>query len=342
MDADLVREGENNLRDYFQRRGHFDVDVTAHLHPQPQSGKVTVEYHVEPGPDHKVVEVQITGNRYFRTETIRERMFIAPKGLIDKGRFSRQYLARDLETIRALYVANGFANVQVTSQVEDNYRGKRGQLAVRLRVEEGPQTLVRNLKLEGNKEIPGEELRGTVASGGGQPYSEFNVLLDRDTLLTHYFNKGFLEAGFAREVQPVEGRSDRVDLVYRISEGARRYVNRVLVSGLENTRRHIVDQQVSLEAGEPLSQLDLLETQRRLYDLGIFHKADLAVQNPEGEERHKNVLLQLEEARRYTISVGGGADIARFGGDDNLAANEGRTGFSPRVSFNVTRLNFRG
>ena len=342
VDADLVREGENNLREYFQRRGHFDVEVTAHLHPQPESSKVTVEYHVEPGPDHKVVQVEIAGNRYFRAETIRERMFIAEKGLIDDGRYSRQYLARDLESIRALYVANGFPNVKVTSQVEDNYQGKRGSLAVHIRVEEGPQTLVRNLSLAGNQEIPDDELRGKVAAGDGQPYSEFNVLLDRDTLLTHYFNKGFPEAAFASEVHPVEGRSDRVDLVYKIWEGPRRYVNRVLISGLKNTRRHIVEQQVLLEEGRPLSQVDLLETQRRLYDLGIFHKVDLAPQNPEGQEGHKNLLLQMEEARRYTVSVGGGADVARFGGDDNLAATEGRTGFSPRVSFDVTRLNFRG
>ncbi len=343
VDADLVREGENNLRDYFQRRGYFDVEVDAHIHEEPGRKKVAVEYHLKPGADHEVARVEITGNRYFSTETLRERMFVTERGLLSDGRFSREYLERDAEAIRSLYVANGFRNVKVTTEVLDHYRGRPRDIAVRIRVEEAPQTLVRRLKLEGNQEISGDELRTLVASGDGQPFSDFNLLLDRDTLLTHYFNRGFPEATFAWEIQPVEGRQDRVDVLYKISEGPRQHVNRVLIGGLETTRRYIVEREVRLKEGAPLSQLDMLETQRRLYDLGIFEKVAMALQNREGKEQFKNLLIQLEEARRYTVSVGGGADIARFGGDtESLAETEGRTGFSPRVSFDVTRLNFRG
>ncbi len=343
VDADLLREGENNLRDYFQRKGYFDVRVAHHTQPAAAAGKVVVEYHVEPGDGHKVQLVEITGNRYFRTPTIRERMFIAEDALLDAGRYSPQYLARDVESIRILYTANGFPNVKVTPTVDDNYQGKHGSLAVRIHIEEGPQTLIQSLKLEGHKEISDDQLRGMVASGEGQPFSEFNILLDRDTLLTYYFNQGFPEAAFTPDVRLVAGRNDRMDVVYKITEGRRQYVNQVLISGLENTRPSVVDRQVQLKANDPLSQVDMLETQRRLYDLGIFQKVEMAMQNREGEERHKNLLFQIEEARRYTVSVGGGADIARFGGDaEGLAETEGRAGFSPRVSLDVTRLNFRG
>jgi len=343
VDADLVREGAGNLRDYLQRKGHFEVEVQTQVHEEPGRQKVAVEYHVKPGPAFQVEQVEIVGNRYFAPPTIRERMLITEAGLLSGGRFSRHLLARDVEAIQNLYVANGFPNVRVTPEVLDNYRGKRSDLAARLRVEEGPQTLVRNLTLEGNQQIPTERLLSKVASGDGQPFSSFNVLLDRDTLLTEYFQEGFPEASFTWEMRPVEGRQDRVDLTYKISEGPRQYVNYVLISGLDTTRRRIVDQQVLLRAREPLSQLDMLGTQRHLYDLGIFEKVDMALQNREGKEQHKNVLIQMEEARRYTIAVGGGADIARFGGDtESLEETEGRTGFAPRVSFDVTRLNFRG
>ena len=343
IDADLVREGENNLRDFYQRQGYFDVEIETHMHEEPGGQKVSVEYHIEPGPKHQVELVEISGNHYFDTPTLRERMFVTQKGLMSDGRFSRDYLERDLEAIRNLYVANGFGSVQVTSQVRDDYRGKRGHIAVRIRVDEGPQTLVRKLTIEGPREIPVEELRGLVACGDGQPFSDFNVLLDRSTLLAQYLNRGFPEATFNWEVEPVEDREDRVDLIYKISEGPRQYVNRVLISGLDTTRPHIVDQQVLLEAGEPLSQWGILETQRQLYDLGIFEKVEIAVQNREGKEQFKNALVQVEEARRYTVSVGAGADVARFGAaTEEVTDPEGRAGFSPLVSFEVTRLNFRG
>ena len=54
----------------------------------------------------------------------------------------------------------------------------------------------------------------------------------------------------------------------------------------------------------PLSQQDLLDTQTRLYDLGIFSQVDTAVQNPEGTDPQKNVLVQVQEAKRYTFTYG--------------------------------------
>ncbi len=346
--ADLVREGKDNLLDFYQRQGHFDVSVEAHTHSEagsPEAGgeKMVVEYHVEPGPDHQVELLEITGNRYFDTPTLRERMFVTEKGLMSDGRFSGDLLKKDMMAIRNLYVANGFRNVRVTSGVQDDYQDKQGHMAVRLRVDEGPQTLVRKLTIKGALEIPAEELRGLVACADGQPFSDFNVRLDRANVLSQYFNRGFPEATFNWEVQPVEGGQEQVDLIYKISEGPRQYIEQVLISGLDTTRSYIVDQQLLLKEGEPLSQSDILETQRRLYDLGIFEKVEIAVQNREGKERFKNALVRVEEGGRYTVSVGGGVDVARFGAaSEGVTDPEGRAGISPLVSFEVTRLNFRG
>ena len=348
VDADLVREGKNNLQDFYQRRGHFDVEVEAHIREEPSAkepkdGKVVVEYRVAPGPDHQVELVEISGNHYFDMATLRERMLVAEKGLISDGRFSSDLLRRDMGAIRSLYVANGFRNVQVASEVLDDYQDKLGHIAVRLRVDEGPQMLVRKLTIEGAQGIPAQQLRTRVACDDGQPFSDFNVLLDRATLLSQYFNRGFPEATFSWEVKPVHGGQEQVDLIYKISEGPRQYVDRVLISGLDTTRRYIVDQQLLLEEGEPLSQLDILETQRRLYDFGIFEKVEIAVQNREGKEKFKNAMVQIEEGGRYTVSVGGGVDVARFRGATEEATDpEGEAGISPLVSFEVTRLNFRG
>ena len=41
------------------------------------------------------------------------------------------------------------------------------------------------------------------------------------------------------------------------------------------------------------SPWNTLETQRRLYDLGIFSRVDVSLQNPGSSEPYKNILLQL-------------------------------------------------
>ena len=126
-----------------------------------------------------------------------------------------------------------------------------------------------------------------------------------------------------------------------MQEGERFTVNRVMVAGTEHTRDYVVQRELQVHAGEPLSQQDLLSTQTRLYDLGIFSQVDTAVQNPEGTDPQKNVLVQVQEAKRYTFTYGVGLEF-QTGQPAGTTAPQGTTGVSPRVEFDVTRLNFGG
>src|SRR5581483_6340884 len=80
------------------------------------------------------------------------------------------------------------------------------------------------------------------------------------------------------------------------------------------------------------------------YDLGIFSQVDTAVQDPEGIQPRKNVLVEVQEARRYTFNYGAGFEFqtgqAAISGSGSKALGE--TGVSPLASLDVTRLNFRG
>jgi outer membrane protein assembly factor BamA len=70
---------------------------------------------------------------------------------------------------------------------------------------------------------------------------------------------------------------------------------------------------------------------------------DTAIQDPDGESPEKYVLYNLEEARRYSIAVGFGAELGRIGGCETcFDAPAGATGFAPRVSFDITRNNLWG
>ncbi len=82
-----------------------------------------------------------------------------------------------------------------------------------------------------------------------------------------------------------------MDVVYELHEGAREFVNRVLVSGVEHTKPHIVNRAVVIQQGAPLSQEKMLQTQRNMYDLGIFNEVQTAIENPEGDEKRQRCAL---------------------------------------------------
>jgi outer membrane protein assembly factor BamA len=366
VDEDLLQEGRRAIRDFLEREGYFDALVSytvAEPAAQPdQQGRKPADFVVTYQVDHKsrrrLVGVAFEGNKYFSDDLLLGRLHVQPAAFLSRGRFSQRLLQDDIGSIRDLYDANGFREAEVRGELEEDYRGKEGDLFVRFHIVEGPQTLVAELKLEGNRVLGDEVLLSVIGSTAGQPYSEFNVSGDRDNILALYYNQGFPEARFTAVAEelgeasaaPVSDSSGspaapaaaahRVRVTYRIVEGPQLKVERVLMDGCEHTRSGVVAREVQVKAGEPLREGDIVETQRRLYNLGIFSRVSIAPQNPTGSDPNKTIVVLVEEAKRYTLGYGFGFEVQRLGGATDPVGGEFTA--SPRGIFEITKNNFTG
>ncbi|MEP7365592.1 MAG: POTRA domain-containing protein [Acidobacteriota bacterium] len=341
-DRDLLVEGMRNLTEYLQSEGYFRAEVKFESR-EPQPGRQEVVYTVDRGPHFKLTDLDLAGNRYFDRETIRERMAITPatKVRYRNGRFSEALLNGDVASIRELYLSNGFRDLKIVPRVTEHGQGDTQTLQVVIDIDEGQQWRVDQFTLEGVAENHLKAVQGLFSSHEGEPFSEASVALDRDQVLNYYYNRGYPNAQFDWDVESVAGVK-AVKIHVRVDEGKPRYVRDVLVGGLNTSNPGMVYERLQLHAGDPLSQSAIIESQRRLYDLGVFARVDVAVQNPDGVEPNKFLLFQVEEARKYSLNLGVGAEIARIGGGNNFDAPAGSPGFSPRVSFGVARSNFLG
>jgi outer membrane protein insertion porin family len=342
VDRDLLTEGQRNLRDEFQAAGYFEAEVEF-KEQKLQNDREEIDYLINLGKRHQLVHLEIQGNHYFTTDSIRERMFMTPKSFqFRRGRYSEALRRSDEKSIIELYNENGFRDVQVTTKVPDNYGGKVGDIAVIVVIDEGPQWFVSKLQVAGVQQPGARGIISTLSSSEGQPFSEFSVAADRDAILAYYFTNGFPNASFEWSSKP-GAQPHQVELRFVIAEGSRQFVRDVLVEGLGATRPGLVARNLLLSAGDPLSPIRMADTQRRLYDLGIFATVDMAIQNPDGQAQRKYVVYDMEEAKKYSFDGGLGAEIGVIGGSQtSLVAPGGSTGFSPRVSFDITRLNFLG
>jgi outer membrane protein insertion porin family len=338
IDDDLLNEGKRNILDYLQSRGHFDATVD--IQKETTADTIRVIYRIEPGAVHKVELIEIAGDKYFSRSMIQSRLQIQPTGKFSKGRYSGALLKSDVATIQALYVSNGFREAKIQTKVDDDYRRAQNHIAVHIQIEEGPQTVVAAIHIVGNEKVDTKAFP-ELNTAEGQPYSELNLAHDRESILNYYFNRGFSNATLDITTKPSPGQPDREDITFAIQEGEQFFVNQVMVAGLENTRDYVVQREIQEAAGQPLSQQDLLQTQSKLYELGIFNQVETAVQNPEGSDPRKNVLVQVQEAKRYTFTYGFGLEFAT-GLPSGTSSPTGSTGVSPRVGFNVTRLNVGG
>jgi outer membrane protein insertion porin family len=363
VDEDLLQEGRRNIRDFLERDGYFDAQVRYETgdgggnsgDSSGNNGQQVINYVVERGPRSRLVGIGFEGNRYFSNELLRGQVGALPATLLSRGRFSRRLLRDDEDSLLGLYVANGFLAAKVSGELIQDYGGKGGDIFVRFQIEEGPQTLVSDLTITGNQWLSEDELLGVLTITACQPYSDFNASGDRDNVLATYFNEGFPGARFeyiAEDVEAAEalgkcpqarqgGDFRAVRLKYEITEGEQVTVEDVLLSGQEFTRTSVIEREVQIRPGEPLREGKVIETQRRLYNLGIFSRVAIAPQNPEGTDTSKTMVVQVEEAKRYTIAYGGGFEVQRLGSSKTDPAN-GEVRASPRALFEITRANFAG
>jgi outer membrane protein insertion porin family len=340
VDDDLLNEGKRNLLDYLQTRGHFDAKVD--IQKETDAKTLRVIYQIDPGPLHKLVLVEIKGNKDFLdTAKLRSYLQIQPASrFASHGRYSETLLKSDVATLEGLYRSSGFRLIKIQTKVDDDYRGSQNQLAVHIQIEEGVRTRIGELHVLGTQKVATTALP-ELSTQPGQPYSEQDLANDRERILSYYFDHGFPNAALEITTKPSDHEPNREDVTYTIQEGERFTVNRVMVAGTEHTRDYVVQRELQVREKEPLSQQDLLSTQTRLYDLGIFSQVDTAVQNPEGTNPEKNVLVQLQEAKRYTFTYGVGLEF-QTSQPAGTSAPQGTTGVSPRVEFDVTRLNVGG
>ncbi len=343
VDNDLLAEGASNLRAYFQSRGYPDVDVVFKREPI-KDDKETINYYIAAGPRRRLVNVTIVGNDYFPEDFLRGRLFLHKNSLVLRyGRYSESFRSKDEETLTALFQANGFRSVKVSSSVAVNYRGKGNDLAVTFHINPGPQWLVSAVEITGTNPLEAASLRNELASVAGQPFADVNISTDRNRILQHYLSNGYLSASF-RYQTTLDPNTHQARLRYEVTEGNRQFVRKVLVSGLEVTRPQIVQKELDkIKAGEPISAAKIGEVSRKLSDLGAFASVNTATQDPNGNSDYKYVLYDFDEANRYTFNVGLGVEVGQFGQTTNsLSQAGGAKGISPIVSFDINRINFLG
>jgi outer membrane protein assembly complex protein YaeT len=374
VDEDLLNEGNRRLRDYYQRLGYFDVKVD-HQQQSAERNQVQIVFTVALGPRRRVQRVDVAGNHYFDSATLKELLSVHAADTLDRhGAYSQALVSADIGALEAVYRNNGFSKVKVTPETSTpetsaadigsaetgpaNVAAKTpaegrytAPLVVTYSIQEGEQMKVGTVQIEGADHVDTAQLTPLLNTTPGQLLSPRNLAGDRDTLVTNYLSRGFEHAQVDVSEQADAADPSRMNVAFHITEGPQVFVRKVLLTGLEFTRPDTVAQAITIHPGDPLNQTALEDTERNLYEFALFNEVNTAVENAAGGDTKKTVLLQAVEARRWALTYGFGFEaqtgtphyncglIIVSGASCNTT---GKTGVSPRVLADITRNNLFG
>jgi outer membrane protein insertion porin family len=337
VDEDLLEDSDERIRAYLHEQGYRDAAVS-HQRVE-RDGRLEILFQVRRGPLFRVADVAIEGNRAVPTSELRGLLRVKPGEPFVAAR-----LDADVAAIESHYRRLGYAGAKVTPEVDADTRGARAGLVMvtpRVTVEEGPRTIVTDVRFEGVEAGRAVELGRVLQVGPGAPFDAARVAADRDALTVWYLNRGFQAA----EVRVAPAfREDRtgVELRYTIREGPQAIVDHILVVGNTRTQTSTIARELAVRPGEPLGLAALVESQRRLSALGLFRRVRLTTIE-HGAAGRRDLVVIVEEAPATTLGVGGGVEGGRRlrAGPDGGPAIE-RIEVAPRGFFEVGRRNLWG
>ncbi|MBZ5563546.1 MAG: BamA/TamA family outer membrane protein [Acidobacteriia bacterium] len=322
-DVALARSTEL-LQGYYQEQGYLAATVKPEKASQPGAQTIDLVFQVGLGRRAEFDGYGVKGNRQIATAELMPVVNPPAQGLFSNA-------------LTSLYQARGFLNVHVTPQIDKEFEHQAGHWFVTFQINEGPRTAVRNLTLKGVNPAEEKEIWRGLVTKPSQPYSPERALTDRNYIADYLADRGYAQASVASHATPVASRP-QVDLEYEITTGTQEQIQRIFVLGNHHTRPGVIRRELTIRDGQPLSQNKLLESQRGLYDLGVFNQVQMATQDVPASEPQKTVLVGVEEARRWTVGYGGGIDVQRLGGNQP----QGTFQASPRLSLDVSRLDVGG
>lgn len=355
IDSELVQEGQNNLVNYFQKKGFYDVKVTTDFRQGPD--KISLVYVIDRGKKHKVGRISFRGNNQIAAKDLMPQITIQRSHVWSHGSISQSLVKQSENNLKAFYHDKGYEEMKVATLIAEH----DPKIDVTFEIAEGQQTLVESVKVTGNDNVAQNQL--TVPRGfelkAGAPFSARQLSDDRNRISATYYERGYLNAEVKTTVTRHSDNTHRVDVAYVIMEHQMVRVDDVVYLGQKHTRLSLIKQTANVRPESPMKRQQLLTGESRLYDLNIFDWSSVGPKRPIADQNEEDALVKVHEAKRNQITYGFGFEVSHRGGNvptgtvavpglptiglgSNQIAPSQALFASPLGSIDFTRRNMRG
>ena len=317
---DKVKESVTKLKEVSQNKGFIDASVEASV-TEDSDGALRVTFRVAEGVKLKIERIVITGNQFYPTKAVLKVMDTSKKGIFsfisDSGAFKKDVLENDVRKIEALYQNSGFLDSKIFEPVVG--RGKKG-LIVTIRIFEGRQYRVGEIRFSGESGIPEATLRKKVKLARGELFDRETLLSDLLALTTLVNDQGYAQA----LVSPgVEKRAEYpvADVTYRFERGTKFHFGRVEISGNTKTMDRVIRHNLDVSDGRTYTATGLKTSKENLTRTSYFKDVKISTA-PSTEPGVMDAKIDVQEGPTGTLSGGlGYSSIDKIFGVVQLTEN---------------------
>lgn len=341
-----IVEGERRLENYFQEQGYFFANVTPVCSVEPPfvegeattvandteflcsalggadlfSRTVEVKYKVTLDRKLRLSKIRIRGTDELPIEELRTildtqeaNIFgIIPLFGYGRGYTSETILEDDALTIKSLMRELGYRDAEVRYGRGVSLDGE--ELVITFYVEEGVPTVVNGVEIAGNSAFDDDTLLGKLPLIIGKNYSRARIRNAERKLAEFYSEEGYFDARISSSITE---RTDDPTTKHKLvkigftveTEGKKVVIDRVLVTGNDDTRTNAILRAVTLQPNELLKRTDVYKSEQNLYATDAFERVEIRPEPARDRSdgtRSADVIIGVKEQAPRLMQYGGG------------------------------------
>ena len=318
---------ERKLKNKYKEEGLVFAKVNASLGKSDSNNYANMNVVVEEGVEYHVRSITFEDNNSFDNgdlagsfdDTKTKKWYEFWKS----SKFDINKFDKDKELLLNYYRNHGYRDIVI---VKDSlyYDEKDEVVDIRIKVDEGPKLLVRNIEFVGNTKYPTEILASRLDIKKGDPYNlekfqyNLNGNPDQTDAYSIYLNNGYLGSRF--DVEEVRVPPDSIDLKIMVTEGDRITIRKVVIEGNNKTKDKVIRRELYTKPGDYFDRSAIIRSVRALGMLNYFNPEALRPDVKGVDNTKVDVVYKVEERSTDTFNASIG-----FAGSYGLT---GSVGFS--------------
>ncbi|MGR8918503.1 MAG: outer membrane protein assembly factor BamA [Gammaproteobacteria bacterium] len=267
------------LRRQYYANGKYGVRIENEVIPVGDKA-VEIAFTVSEGSAARIKQINIVGNNAFSDEEILDLFDLTTPNWISwftkDDQYSKQKLSGDLESLRSLYLDNGYINFSVDS-TQVSITPDKADVYVTINVSEGERFTVGDVRLAGTLIVEPEELFKLVWTRKGMIFSRKGLTATSKNITDRLGDEGYAFAN-VNAIPDINDENRTASITYFVDPGQRVYVRRVNFFGNAKTRDEVLRRELRQMEGGWISTSKVERSKVRLRRLGYFE--DVNVETP--------------------------------------------------------------
>jgi outer membrane protein insertion porin family len=309
LDERQIKEDAQKIYELYQKAGYNQAQVTFTIDRNRSTGFGTATFKIREGPKVKISSINFVGNDHVKPRKLRKEMETKKwhmfSWLTGGGRLKDDEFDEDLNKLRDYYKEQGYLDVEIAEDKITFDYPKPERLVITIRVVEGRQYKIGDIRFTGNKIYSERILQFVPRQKKGMVFVPSKLDKDVETLEEFYGQVGYLQTRVRLVRKPNLATGD-IDIEYQVSESEKFQVESIVIEGNDKTKSIVIIRELVLGPGDVFDSLRMKISKLRLENTRFFEDPVNVTDESTNIPGRRNLKISVKEARTGNLTFGAG------------------------------------